>query len=241
MVRARKKLRVVRKTKTTKKSTSKTKSSGRKAKKTVSIAARLKTTKSKVSRAVSSLTKTVSKKISLAEAKARKTIKTATTKTATTKTRKTPQAAGVVNPISVVKAVSKTSAAKKVTRTLAKNAPAITGAVLAATSTGGKSTTRSLLDLGVAGPGIISYKDLTPNYYGGVTKSWVTNGVTFQRNENGTITVQKKDGTLKTYRPYKPTVFGKKTDAAKFTRLAKKYRKQYQELNKLFGKRTVRK
>jgi hypothetical protein len=95
-------------------------------------------------------------------------------------------------------------------------------------------------DLGVPGPGVFRPKDLTPTTHGVPVKQWVANGVVFQRNEDGTITVQRKDGTIKTYRPYKPTVFGKKVDAAKFARLAKKYRKTYQELHRLFGRKSCR-
>jgi len=93
------------------------------------------------------------------------------------------------------------------------------------------------IDIGVAGPGIFSSKDLTPNYYGGVTRSWMANQALFQKNENGTITVQKKDGSLKTYRPHKPIVFGKRLDPVKLARVIKKHRGVWKELNKVFGKR----
>lgn len=76
--------------------------------------------------------------------------------------------------------------------------------------------------------------DLTPDYHGGVVRSWMANGAIFNKNADGTITVQKKDGSLKTYRPYKPTVFGKEPDARKFIKMAKKHKKVYQELHKIF-------
>ncbi len=69
-----------------------------------------------------------------------------------------------------------------------------------------------------------------------LVKTWVSNGVLFGKLSDGKMVVQKKDGTVKIWRPYKPVVFGKRTDVTKFTRLAKKYRKEYQELHKLFGK-----
>lgn len=93
-------------------------------------------------------------------------------------------------------------------------------------------------DVGVEGPGVFSPKDVTPTYYGTVTKQWVANGTLFQRNEDGTISVQRKDGTIKTYRPYKPIVFGKQLDARKLARVAKKHRSIYKELHKLFGTKT---
>jgi len=76
--------------------------------------------------------------------------------------------------------------------------------------------------------------DLTPDHHGGVVKSWVANGAIFNKNTDGSITVQKKDGTTKTYRPYKPVVFGKEPDAKKFIKMAKKHKKVYQELHKIF-------
>lgn len=93
-------------------------------------------------------------------------------------------------------------------------------------------------DIGIEGPGIFRPKDVTPTFYGTVVKQWVANGTLFQRNEDGTISVQRKDGTVKTYRPYKPIVFGKKTDARKLARVAKKHRSIYKELHKLFGTKT---
>ncbi len=99
------------------------------------------------------------------------------------------------------------------------------------------------IDLGLGGrlPG-----GITPGLAGVVehgerpVKTWVANGATFIRFANGKIAVEKKDGTIKVYRPYKPTVFGKRTDVTKFVRLSKKYQKEYTELHKLFGKRTRR-
>ena len=111
-------------------------------------------------------------------------------------------------------------------------------------STGGDSMNGSRYggwtDWGVEGPGVFNPKDVTPTMYGSVTKQWVANGTLFQRNEDGTISVQRKDGTVKTYRPYKPIVFGKKTDAKKLARVAKKHRSIYKELHKMFGTKTRR-
>lgn len=83
-------------------------------------------------------------------------------------------------------------------------------------------------------------EDITPTYHGEYSKQWTANGVIFQRNEDGTISVQKKDGTVKTYRPYKPIVFGKRPDGAKLARVIKKHRGVYKELHKVFGTKTRR-
>jgi len=104
--------------------------------------------------------------------------------------------------------------------------------------TTGRQRYGGLTDLGLEGPGVFRPQDVTPTMYGTVTKQWVANGTLFQRNEDGTISVQKKDGTVKTYRPYKPIVFGKKLDARKLARVAKKHRAIYKELHKLFGTKT---
>ena len=70
--------------------------------------------------------------------------------------------------------------------------------------------------------------------HGGVAYSWNTGTATFSRLADGRIAVQKKNGLVKIYRPYKPLVFGKKTDAKKFIRVAKKHKKIYSELRKIF-------
>jgi hypothetical protein len=71
-------------------------------------------------------------------------------------------------------------------------------------------------------------------------KTWYANGTQFRLSWNGTHgACLRKNGTWKTWRIYRPTVFGKKVDANKFAHLAKKYNKTYKELNKLFGKRVV--
>ena len=95
-----------------------------------------------------------------------------------------------------------------------------------------------LPDIGVPGPGVFGSK-IAPEG-GQVVAAWVANGVPFVRLADGRICAQKKDGTVKCWRPFKPTVFGKKIDARKFARLAKKYRKTYQELHRLFGRRSSR-
>lgn len=72
---------------------------------------------------------------------------------------------------------------------------------------------------------------------GGAVKSWSTGTAQFSLLQNGKIAVQKKNGQIKIYSPYRPLVFGKKVDAAKFSRLAKKYRGTYSELHRLFGRK----
>lgn len=69
-----------------------------------------------------------------------------------------------------------------------------------------------------------------------VVKTWTANGTPFQLLSDGHIVVTKRNGIVKKYKPYKPMVFGKKIDAKKFARLAKKYRGVHKELNKLYGK-----
>ena len=85
------------------------------------------------------------------------------------------------------------------------------------------------------------YSDMTPGFHGGIVKTWEANGAYFWLNQDGTITVQKKNGQYKTYKPYKPTVFGKEPDAKKFIKRAKKHKKVWEELNKIYKKPTRRK
>lgn len=87
----------------------------------------------------------------------------------------------------------------------------------------------------------LSWHDYTPGTHGAVVKIWYANGTPFALNQDGTISVQKKNGTIKTYRPYKPTVFGKNPDAAKFIKMAKKHKTMYTELHKVFGRKVYRK
>lgn len=85
------------------------------------------------------------------------------------------------------------------------------------------------------------WQDFTPGTHGRVVKVWFANQTPFALNEDGTISVQKKNGTIKTYRPYKATVFGKNPDAKKFLKVAKKHQAMYKELHKVFKHKTVRK
>ncbi len=82
--------------------------------------------------------------------------------------------------------------------------------------------------------------DFTQGEHGRVVKRWTANGAQFQMNQDGTITVKKRNGILKTYKPYKPMVFGKKLKAGMFIRLAKKYEKTYKELDKIFKHKALR-
>lgn len=130
--------------------------------------------------------------------------------------------------------------------TLAKIAQPLTTAIFGTPTIMPKA---GAVDVGVPGPGVvmpgtlpvdipvITAPDITPETHGKPVKQWVANGVVFQRNEDGTISVRRKDGTVKTYRPYRPVVFGKKLEPRKLARVAKKHRKVYMELKKLFEKR----
>ena len=69
-----------------------------------------------------------------------------------------------------------------------------------------------------------------------VIKRWSAGGATFERYSDGRISVVKKNGIMKIYRPYHPKVFGKKIDAHKFISLSKRYRKVHKELHRIFGK-----
>ncbi len=80
--------------------------------------------------------------------------------------------------------------------------------------------------------------DFTPETHGGVGHRWTANGAEFQMNDDGTITVKRKDGSYKTYKPYKPLVFGKKLKVNAYLRLSKKYEKEWKELDKIFKKRS---
>ena len=83
-------------------------------------------------------------------------------------------------------------------------------------------------------PGGQSGYDLSGGTHGVVIKEWWANGALFQMNQDGTISVLKKNGQVKTYRPYKPTVFGKEPDTKKFIKMAKKHKSVYKELHKIF-------
>lgn len=82
--------------------------------------------------------------------------------------------------------------------------------------------------------------DFTPQTHGGVGHRWTANGAEFQMNDDGTITVKRKDGTYKTYKPYRPMVFGKKLKVNAFIRLSRKYEKEWKDLDKIFKHKTLR-
>ena len=77
--------------------------------------------------------------------------------------------------------------------------------------------------------------------HGTVIKRWTANGAHFEEYGDGTISVLKKNGRVKNYRPYHPKVFGKKLKINAFLSLAKKYEKDYKGLKKIFEKRARRK
>lgn len=53
-----------------------------------------------------------------------------------------------------------------------------------------------------------------------IANSWVANGVPFTQMTDGHIVVQRKNGTIKHYRPYKPVVIPKKWNAKSMRRVA---------------------
>ena len=102
---------------------------------------------------------------------------------------------------------------------------------------GGKMVDLGLPDLGVPGPGIFR-SPFEQAAQAQPVKVWTANGVLFARMADGKICAQRKDGTIKCWKPFKPTVFGKRPDPYKLAKVAKKHRKAYQELKKLFEKRS---
>ena len=81
-----------------------------------------------------------------------------------------------------------------------------------------------------------------------VVRTWQTfpGGPIFQRFSDGHIEVQKKDGTIKTFRPYRPVVIPRKWNARAMSRVAtalKRQRKTATKILQITGgvpKRTVR-
>jgi len=55
---------------------------------------------------------------------------------------------------------------------------------------------------------------------GNIVKTWVANGTPFSMLDNGKIVVTRKDGTMKTYRPYRPVVIPRKWNARSMGRVA---------------------
>lgn len=64
--------------------------------------------------------------------------------------------------------------------------------------------------------------------------SWSTGTAEFSRFADGSIAVNRKDGTVKVYRPYKSLVFGKKVEISKFVKLAKRYHRYAKELASIY-------
>ena len=77
-----------------------------------------------------------------------------------------------------------------------------------------------------------------------IVKSWHANGIPFWRTLDGWIYVQRKDGTVKRYRPYRSVVLGKRPSSKQVNRAINKLKREdkiYSKLNRLFHKpRTTR-
>jgi len=74
-----------------------------------------------------------------------------------------------------------------------------------------------------------------------IVKSWHANGIPFWRTLDGWIYVQRKDGTVKRYRPYKSVVLGKRPSSKQINRAINKLKREdktYHKLTRLFHKPT---
>lgn len=72
-----------------------------------------------------------------------------------------------------------------------------------------------------------------------IVKTWHANGIPFWRTLDGWIYVQRKDGTVKRYRPYKSVVLGKRPSSKQVNRAINKLKREdkiYSKLNRLFHK-----
>jgi len=69
--------------------------------------------------------------------------------------------------------------------------------------------------------------------------AWTANGTNFYRSTNGWVGCYKKNGQWRQWRPYHPTVFGKKDDPRKLAKVIKRHHGSWKELNKVFGKRAA--
>jgi len=79
-----------------------------------------------------------------------------------------------------------------------------------------------------------------PEAPAGFVYGWTANGTPFYTNPmTGHIGCYTKRGMFRYWKPYHPIVFGKRTDGAKLARVAKRHRRVYKELHKLFGKHEV--
>jgi len=74
-----------------------------------------------------------------------------------------------------------------------------------------------------------------------IVKTWHANGIPFWRTMDGWIYVQRKDGTVKRYRPYKSVVLGKRPSSKQINRAINKLKREdktYHKLTRLFHKPT---
>jgi len=74
-----------------------------------------------------------------------------------------------------------------------------------------------------------------------IVKTWHANGIPFWRTQDGWIYVQRKDGTVKRYRPYKSVVLGKRPSSKQINRAINKLKREdktYHKLTRLFHKPT---
>ena len=72
-----------------------------------------------------------------------------------------------------------------------------------------------------------------------IVSSWHANGIPFWRTLDGWIYVQRRNGTVKRYRPYKSVVLGKRPSSRQVNRAINKLKgeaKIYKKLTKLFYK-----
>jgi len=76
-----------------------------------------------------------------------------------------------------------------------------------------------------------------------IVKSWHANGIPFWRTLDGWIYVQRKDGTVKRYKPYKSVVLGKRPSSKQINRAINKLKREdktYHKLTRLFHKPATR-
>ena len=76
-----------------------------------------------------------------------------------------------------------------------------------------------------------------------IVKTWHANGIPFWRTLDGWIYVQRKDGTVKRYRPYKSVVLGKRPSSKQINRAINKLKREdktYHKLTRLFHKPATR-
>jgi len=74
-----------------------------------------------------------------------------------------------------------------------------------------------------------------------IVKSWHANGIPFWRTMDGWIYVQRRDGTVKRYKPYKSVVLGKRPSSKQINRAINKLKREdktYHKLTRLFHKPT---